>query len=125
MIKPDVTVHVSGPLFSGAWRGFMRQLMGDIEEVVAEAGVEQVQMQYDRSLRHPTGYHRSRVQHEANRTIDTNAVYGPWLEGIGSRNKTTRFKGYHSFRQATQQLERQVPRLVEPAVRRTVRRLNG
>jgi len=25
-------------------------------------------------------------------------VYGPWLEGESSRNKTTRFKGYRSFR---------------------------
>jgi hypothetical protein len=28
------------------------------------------------------------------------AMYGPWLEGTGSRNETTRFKGYHGFREA-------------------------
>jgi hypothetical protein len=33
------------------------------------------------------------------------ATYGPWLEGTGSRNVTTRFKGYHSFRQAGDDLE--------------------
>lgn len=33
-----------------------------------------------------------------------NATYGPWLEGTGSRNATTRFKGYHSFRMAAQTL---------------------
>ena len=32
------------------------------------------------------------------------ATYGPWLEGTGSRNQTTRFKGYHSFRKAAQEL---------------------
>jgi hypothetical protein len=32
------------------------------------------------------------------------ASYGPWLEGLGSRNETTSFKGYFSFRQATQQV---------------------
>jgi hypothetical protein len=32
------------------------------------------------------------------------ASYGPWLEGTGSRNDTTRFKGYHGFRIATQEL---------------------
>lgn len=30
------------------------------------------------------------------------ASYGPWLEGTGSRNQTTRFKGYHSFQMAAQ-----------------------
>jgi hypothetical protein len=28
------------------------------------------------------------------------SMYGPWLEGTGSRNETTRFKGYHGFRVA-------------------------
>lgn len=29
---------------------------------------------------------------------DGGVVYGPWLEGTSSRNKTTSFKGYHSFK---------------------------
>lgn len=33
------------------------------------------------------------------------ATYGPWLEGTGSRNTTTRFAGYHSYRQATQEID--------------------
>lgn len=42
-----------------------------------------------------------------NESVVTNetAVYGPWLEGTGSRNQTTRFKGYWGFRRAAQQLE--------------------
>jgi hypothetical protein len=34
------------------------------------------------------------------------ATYGPWLEGTGSRNLTTRFHGYHGFRLAGQELDR-------------------
>jgi len=33
------------------------------------------------------------------------ASYGPWLEGIGSRNETTRFKGYHGYRMAAQHVD--------------------
>lgn len=33
-----------------------------------------------------------------------NAMYGPWLEGHGSRNLTTRFKGYHGYRIAATEL---------------------
>jgi hypothetical protein len=35
-------------------------------------------------------------------------VYGPWLEGVGSRNATTRFKGYRAFRKAANALERHI-----------------
>src|SRR3546814_20243239 len=34
--------------------------------------------------------------------------YGPWLEGVGSRNNTTRFKGYHAFRKAADALDRRI-----------------
>lgn len=33
------------------------------------------------------------------------ASYGPWLEGTGSRNQTTRFKGYRSFQMAAQLMQ--------------------
>ena len=36
---------------------------------------------------------------------DSKVIYGPWLEGISSRNQTSRFKGYSLFRKAHQQLE--------------------
>src|SRR3546814_9997690 len=31
--------------------------------------------------------------------------YGPWLEGVGSRNNTTRFKGYHRSEEHTSELQ--------------------
>ncbi len=46
------------------------------------------------------------VEDPAVETIVTtsNAMYGPWLEGTGSRNATTRFKGYHGYRIAAGEL---------------------
>lgn len=35
---------------------------------------------------------------------DGGVVYGPWLEGVGSRNQSTRFKGYFSFRRTASYL---------------------
>jgi hypothetical protein len=32
-------------------------------------------------------------------------AWAPWLEGVSKRNKATRFKGYHLFRDARQELE--------------------
>ena len=37
---------------------------------------------------------------------DGNVVYGPWLEGISSRNETTRFKGYGVYRQTASHLQK-------------------
>jgi len=36
---------------------------------------------------------------------DNGVIYGPWLEGVGSRNATTRFKGYANYRRNVQQIQ--------------------
>ncbi len=52
------------------------------------------------------------------------ASYGPWLEGTGSRNETTRFKGYHGFRRAGEQLERVARAITERTLNPYVERMN-
>jgi hypothetical protein len=54
---------------------------------------------------------------------DSNAIYGPWLEGTGSRNQTTRFKGYAMFRRTTQQLERESSGILQKRVQKSLGRL--
>jgi len=125
MIKTEIRVTTRGPVFNGAWRRIMDDLVDDIGREVAEEGVEDVRAMLDRSLRNPTGHYRSRIMRQGNRVTDSRVVYGPWLEGTGSRNKTTRFKGYRSFRRATQRLDARVPAIVTPVVHRAVARLNG
>ena len=56
---------------------------------------------------------------------DGGVIYGPWLEGVGSRNATTRFKGYASFRRVGQWMESQRRRVTEFHVNKLVRELNG
>jgi len=49
---------------------------------------------------------------------DSGIVYGPWLEGVGSRNyPVTRFKGYSTFRKVRQEIERKAPRMLTPDVK--------
>jgi len=54
---------------------------------------------------------------------DNGCVYGSWLEGESSRNSSTRFKGYRSFRKTRDWLEMHVATLVASAVQRLVREL--
>lgn len=56
---------------------------------------------------------------------DSGVVYGPWIEGVSSRNDASRFKGYQMFRRATRALNTAMPRLAQRHLARAVRRLNG
>lgn len=55
---------------------------------------------------------------------DSGVVYGPWIEGVGTRNAASRFKGYAMFRKARTALERGKRQRIERHLRRNLRRLN-
>jgi len=116
---------VSGPLFNG---GAARELDRAVEEIAREigkVGEQDVQARLRSVLRHPTGKYqrRIRVASESSglvRVDDQRSVYGPWLEGTGSRNARTRFKGYATFRKTLQQLDRKAGPIAERIVARVV-----
>lgn len=76
-----------------------------------------------------TGHYRrnisGRVSNLHGLITDGGVVYGPWLEGVSSRNATTRFKGYASFRKVGDWLQKQARRVANAHVKRLVRRLGG
>lgn len=101
-----------------------RMLQG-ITDDIAKRGLELVQANLASSLRHPTGYYQSQVQvrdHPDGKAInDGGVVYGPWLEGVGSRNRSTRFKGYFSYRRAFQALDGEATRIAQRSVDEFIR----
>jgi hypothetical protein len=121
-------VTVTGPLFDGRVERAIVEAANDAAGKLGTEGERRWKANLDGSLRRPSGAYMSRItpygpvggQH---RTHDRNGVYGPWLEGTGSRNATTRFKGYASARRATQELERGAAHLVEEVVRQHLERL--
>lgn len=124
-----VKVTFSGPAFDG--RG--QQVMNDIVEAttiaIGQHGEREVHANLRGSLRNPTGAYQQRITLYTSagrgQVHDRQGVYGPWLEGTGSRNKTTRFKGYASFRRATQQLDRQAKEITERVIREHLAKLGG
>ena len=56
---------------------------------------------------------------------DSGVIYGPWLEGVGTRNQTTRFKGYASFRRTGQWLDDQKKAVAEVHLAGLAKRLGG
>lgn len=124
---PDISVTIHGPLFDGAAGHVVRDFLDDATWEVGAQGLADVHRLLDASIRHPTPYYETQLTvQRVDRGVSVNdrgVVYGNWLEGTGSRNKTTRFKGYHSFRRATQQLQAEVPGLVEPILARHLAKL--
>jgi len=55
--------------------------------------------------------------------VDSNVVYGPWLEGVSSRNQATRFKGYAIFRRTRDKLQGLAGQILLYHVRKAIERL--
>lgn len=125
----DFAMDFSGPLFDNRALEALVDYRDAIEYDLSERGEELVLQRLGHVLRHPTGRYESHVKDRAFRNArqvwDEKSVYGPWLEGTGSRNSTTRFKGYRTFRQSTQQLERESLRIAEQTLRPYLIRMGG
>lgn len=99
-----------------------------INEALAKEGVQRVHARLRQVLQNPTGYYQSRVVVDRRQTYrgitDSGVVYGGWLEGVSSRNRTTRFKGYHTFRIVMAGLNQDKEYIAAPIVAQFVREMN-
>ena len=124
----STTVKLSGPFFAGPITPKVgKHLDNALQELVEKGetrlgqllqkGAGGVYLADGRS----TGYYRQNVagelrpDHSALIT-DGGVVYGPYLEGVSGRNQTTRFRGYHVFRQVGDWLQEQAPVVLEKHV---------
>ena len=117
-------VELKGPVFENA-SAKIQDGIGDVLQAAVEAGEQHL----DETLRpRPAGVYLSaeeagkaksignyrrqvqgKVESDLHAQItDNGCIYGPWLEGIGSRNEVTRFKGYSSFRKTAQWLQERI-----------------
>lgn len=116
-----------GALFDARAHRIFDDFEEDLEEEGAEFALGHIKQTFHASFKRPTGYYESNVRIH-NTTTGTEVwdggyagpVYGPWLEGVGSRNRTTRFKGYHAFRKAATALEARIEGMGERLLYRNV-----
>lgn len=121
-------VHFNGPIFDGRAAHEVDAMIHEMLDDVGQQGYSDVMSNLDSSIRNPTPYYETQINVKNSgltRVVnDRGIIYGPWLEGTGSRNSpVTRFPGYASFRRAHQKLEGEVPRLIAGTVRRHVARM--
>lgn len=129
MLTLHTTVRVTGPLARGEGPHVMRAYLADAMAEIADAGGNMVRRDYDMHHRAPTGHARSRVSaiSDPERAVigDGGIVYGPWLEGVSRRNRTTRFRGYAHYRRTRQRLEREALAIARRVLPRYLRILGG
>jgi hypothetical protein len=103
----QVSVRKDGPLFDGRAEAAVDTAVHRCTAALGRQGyaiIRDKSARYNRSGRAtggapPTvqtriGWQTARIYGQSSR----GSIWWPWLEGTSSRNKSTRFKGYHTFR---------------------------
>lgn len=114
----NISIGMDGPLFDDRLEEAISRGLDRGRDAVGAKALMYWMTNLDSSIRHPTPYYETQVtvQDISTETIvhDRGIIYGPWLEGVGSRNLTTRFKGYASLRRAYQSTILAADRIIGP-----------
>jgi hypothetical protein len=127
----SIDIAMTGPLFDGRAARAMQDAADDAREAIAEFAEEHALMLMGANFRHPTGYYESqvittRVTADTSRVHDQDVVYGPWLEGVGSRNRPRPgFPGYRHWRQTKQLAQARGPAIADRAVQNHLPEMRG
>ncbi|MEW2420441.1 hypothetical protein AB0911_07845 [Streptomyces nigra] len=126
-----MSIHFEGPLFDGRAQRAMDEACDDAREDIAEFAETHALTLMGMAFRNPTGYYESRittsrVSADTSLVHDQGVVYGPWLEGVGSRNApVTRFPGYWHWKRTKALVADRGPQIAEQAVRRHLPEMGG
>ncbi|MDJ0460584.1 hypothetical protein [Streptomyces sp. H27-C3] len=127
----SIEITMTGPLFDGRAARAMQSAADDAREDIAEFAEEHALTLMGGSFRHPTGYYESRVittrvAADTSLVHDQGVVYGPWLEGVGTRNRARPgFPGYRHWRQSKQLAQLRGPAIADRAVQRHIPEMRG
>jgi hypothetical protein len=117
-----VTIVKSGPFFDGRAARQIQNACDAMEQRIATIGASMIRTELHKVLKIETPYYR--LQNEARedppgwKIWDRGVIYGPWLEGVGSRNfPVTRFKGYATYRRTFQQIDRRAGVIAQYTIR--------
>jgi hypothetical protein len=123
----SVDIDKRGPLFDGRAERAVNDAANDIEKRIALLGASMIRSELARVLRKETPYYRFRNIAEPSlsgwKIHDQGVIYGPWLEGTGSRNRTTRFKGYGTYRRITPMIDARAKTIGEEVMVRYMGRM--
>lgn len=124
------SVKVIGKVFDGRMQLVLSSGMRAAADSVAGYAEELLQARFSQVFVNPTGAYQARinvrgVNQYAYSVNDDDCVYGPWLEGTGSRNSpVTKFKGYSTFRKVSEELQGVAVDIAEPIIDLAISEIN-
>ena len=131
------TIRVSehGPLFNGVAEAELAAAVEDVQRELADYAEHQWQMNMTESFQHPSEppryqSHVNVLKRGSDLVVNdgypgSGLLYGPWLEGVGSRNATSRFKGYFAMRRAANYVQNRATAIAAPIISAFTRKTNG
>ena len=109
----EAYVRANGPIWHRLIGRKVEVASEELSKQLAERGKELVLKNLAERLKTRTPYYETQIEVRpfgiTYSVSDSGVIYGPWLEGTGSRNPVTSFPGYHSFEDAHDELEKEVP----------------
>lgn len=124
-----VEVQQSGAVFDGRAEQQQRDCADEWTRSLATLGASMVRTNLNSVLRKQTPFYRLQVESRPEppgwKIWDKDVIYGKWLEGTSSRNRTTRFKGYATFRRTVQQINARAEAVGQKIVARFVNTMNS
>lgn len=127
--KSQVKLTTRGVFFNEpAMKAEIASWIEKTKDESAQLGFDLLQARFKKVFKHPKGKYAQRVivnRVSEDRVItDQFVIYGSWLEGTSTRNKSTKFKGYSSFRKTRLELRKKAIALGQKKLDDLVGRLN-
>lgn len=124
-----------GPLFEGLVEAELAAAEAAVQREVAEYAEFQWQLNMTDSFQNPSDppkyqSHVNILQRDGDLVVNdgwpgSGLQYGPWLEGVGSRNATSTFKGYRSLDRAGRSVAYKVDAIARPIIEKFIAAANG
>jgi hypothetical protein len=125
----ELGLTASGPIADGLAEGMIRDWIGEVTEDIAQEGVNRLQHWVMDKTGRGTGHYQAEIVISdlfyGDKLIHDPVVYGPWLEGTSERNRSTRFKGYHLWRETKRTLNDDAASIAEKRLPELEAKLNG
>ena len=110
MIDLTLDVDMSGAAVLNASRAsaIFAEWETELLDSFGRQGLSEIGFWMDQFFKAPTPYYETQVTFDRSGhemvIHDRGIIYGPWLAGVGTRNATSRFKGYTHWRRTFQYL---------------------
>ncbi len=118
-------VKIDVPFDDKAMSAGMAGMTLEIKEQISAHVSAHVHTTLNAMIRRPTPYYETQIvtERQGNDLVvhDSGVIYGPWLEGTGSRNAPeTSFAGYGAFGKAEASVTARLGSIIDPIMRKWV-----